>query len=98
MVTLTMVERRPWTGGDHQLFELQEKFNSYLSFLLDGEMAEDYPSLVGKPLRIRLECVEPPESTVVEFLAMIREQIAFQGVDVEVVVMGKSCGAGCGCA
>ena len=97
-VTLTMVERRRWNGGDQQLFELQEKFNAYLSFALDGEMFETYPALANKRLRVRLECVEAPGALVLEFLGLIREQVAFQGVEIEVVVASGGCGAGCGCA
>ena len=33
-----MNESRPWKGGNEQLHELQEKFNTYASFILDGEM------------------------------------------------------------
>ena len=54
-VMLTMVERRAWNGGEPQLFELQEKFNAYLSFALDGELAETYPALADKRVRVRLE-------------------------------------------
>ena len=50
-VELVMFEARPWSGDEAQLFELQEKMNAYLSFALDGEFAETYPQLVGKPLR-----------------------------------------------
>ena len=98
-VIMTMVERRPWDGSDLQLFQLQEKFNAYLSFVLDGELAESYPALLGKPVLLRLECIEPPDETVVHFLTLVREQVAFQGVDVEVVVItGGRCGPDCGCA
>ena len=37
-VVLAMNEPRPWDGSDERLHELQEKFNAYVSFLLDGEM------------------------------------------------------------
>ena len=96
-VTLTMVERRPWDGSERQVFQLQEKFNAYASFALDGEMVEAYPALVGKRLRVRLECVATPEDAVLDFLVLAREQLAFQQIDVEVVVTGGNCGAGCGC-
>ena len=97
-VTMTMVERRPWDGSDLQLFQLQEKFNAYLSFALDGELADAYPALADKRLRVRLECAEPPDETVRHFLGLVREQVAFQGIEIEVVVSGGSCGADCGCA
>ena len=97
-VTMTMVERRLWDGSEIQLFQLQEKFNAYVSFALDGELAEVYPALVGKRLRVRLECAMYPPEEVVQFLGVVREQLAFQSIDVAVVVSGGRCGAGCGCA
>ena len=42
-VLLAMNEPRPWDGSDERLHELQEKFNAYVSFLLDGEMIAAHP-------------------------------------------------------
>ena len=95
---LIMLEPRPWDGSEQRLFQLQEKINAYLSFALDGEMAESYPALMGRPLRLQLDCVGMPDSTVVEFLSVVREQIGFQGINLEVRVMGEQgCGEGCDC-
>src|ERR1043166_7994813 len=55
-VLLVMNESRPWGGGDEQLHELQEKFNTYASFVLDGEMTETHPELKGRTTRIELRC------------------------------------------
>ena len=100
-VVLVMFEPRPWSGGDTQLFQLQEKLNSYLSFALDGEMTEQLPQLAGRRVRISLACAEPPPEPVVSLLAKVREQIAFQGVGLTVEGLnangGGSCGEGCGC-
>jgi hypothetical protein len=97
-VTLIMLESRPWDGAELRLFQLQEKINAYLSFALDGEMAEAYPQFVGKKIRLQLDCVGMPDNDVVGFLSMVREQIAFQGINLEVRVMGEGgCGPGCGC-
>lgn len=96
---LIMLEPRPWDGTEQRLFQLQEKINAYLSFALDGEMAAEYPALAAKPLRLQVDCVEMPDETVVDFLSVVREQIGFQGIDLEVRVMGEGgCGDGCGCA
>jgi hypothetical protein len=99
VVTLVMLEARPWDGSELRLFQLQEKINAYLSFALDGEMAEAYPQFVGKKLRLQLDCVGMPGSDVVGFLSMVREQIGFQGIELEVRVKedGGGCGSGCGC-
>ncbi len=97
-VVLIMLEPRLWDGSELRLFQLQEKVNAYLSFALDGEMADAYPELMGKPLRLQVDCVEMPDETVVDFLSVVREQIGFQGINLEVRVMGeKGCGPDCGC-
>lgn len=61
-VVLTMVETRPWSGSDEQLFQLQEKLNAYLSFALDSEMVEAYPQFAGKKVRVELRCAQKPDS------------------------------------
>jgi hypothetical protein len=100
-VVLVMLEPRRWDGGDTQLLQLQEKLNAYLSFALDGELQEQLPQLAGVPVRIQLACAEPPPEPVVSLLAKVREQIAFQGIGLEVSGLapseGGSCGTGCGC-
>ena len=59
-IVLLMHEPRPWKHGDRQLFQLQEKLNTYLSFALDGEMEAEHPGWVGRPLRVQLDCAAPP--------------------------------------
>ena len=93
-----MLEPRPWDGSELRLFQLQEKINAYLAFALDGEMAEAYPALTGLPLRLQLDCATPPDSMTVSFLSHVRDQIAFQEIDLQVRVMGaQGCGPSCGC-
>ena len=59
---LVMHELNEWNGSDEQLLSLQERFNAYVSFLLDGEMESSHPELVGKPARIELRCTQMPDS------------------------------------
>ena len=49
-------EPRPWDGSDERLHQLQEKFNAYVSFLLDGEMAAAFRNWQSKSARIELRC------------------------------------------
>jgi hypothetical protein len=85
-VVLVMNEPNEWDGSDDQLLCLQERFNAYASFLLDGEMAEAHPELVGKPARIELRCTHMPDSRALELLGLIHDQLAFQEIKMEVVV------------
>jgi hypothetical protein len=85
-VLLVMFASRPWDNSELQLFQLQEKFNAYVSFLLDGEMAEAHPELAGKNARIELHCVEVPEGRTLDLLNAIHDQLALQDIGVEVIV------------
>ncbi len=108
-LVLAMYERRVWDGDDRQLFQLQEKLNAYLSFVLDGEMADSFPHLVGKPLEIQLRTVFEPDQKAGDLILRIREQLGFQQVTFEVIQIseaelppdsesgGGCCGGGCGC-
>ena len=93
-VLLTMVELRPWKPESPQLFQLQEKLNAYLSFILDGEMLESYPQFAQKPVRLRLECATPPGPEETAFLQHVYEQTLLQGIAFEVDVVGGVCGCG----
>jgi len=88
-VVLVMNEPNEWNGSDEQLLALQERFNAYVSFLLDGEMASDHPELAGKPARIELRCVHVPDTRALELLGLIHDQLAFQEIKLEIVVRNE---------
>jgi hypothetical protein len=96
---LVMVESRPWNNSQDQLFQLQEKFNAYVSFLLDGELAEAHPELAGKNARIELRCAEMPFGQTLDLLNAIHDQLELQDIQVEVLVQEGpgSCGSDCSC-
>ena len=97
-VLLVMEELRAWDGSDIRLHQLQEKFNAYVSFLLDGEMAEAHPELAGKPARIELHAAQMPDEKAVALLGAIHDQLALQEIRLEVIVAeGGGCGSGCTC-
>ena len=83
---LVMNEPEPWNGSDERLFQLQERFNAYVSFLLDGEFAEWDPKLAQKRARIEVRCAHMPDNRAIDLLAQIRDQLAHQEIDVQVVV------------
>jgi len=85
-VVLVMNEPEPWEDSDERLLALQERFNAYVSFLLDGQMTEAHPELTGKPARIELRCAQMPDARALDLLGMIHDQLAFQEIKMEVVV------------
>jgi hypothetical protein len=96
---LVMNEPNEWDGSDEQLLALQERFNAYVSFLLDGELAETHPELVGKPARIELRCAQMPDASTLELLGLIHDHLAFQEIRLEVVINEqKRCDKECDCS
>jgi hypothetical protein len=85
-MVLVMNEPNEWDGSDEQLLSLQERFNTYVSFLLDGEMADAHPELAGKQTRIELRCAHMPDTRALELLGLIHDQLAFQEIKMEVIV------------
>ena len=96
-VLLAMHESRAWDDSDERLHELQEKFNAYVSFLLDGEMIAAHPELAGKPARIELRCDYMPDERALALLNLIHDQLALQEIKMEVIVADRGCGEGCAC-
>jgi len=96
-ILLAMHEPRPWDGSDERLHQLQEKFNAYVSFVLDGEMIAEHPELSGKSARIELRCKYMPDDRALGLLNLIHDQIALQEIKMEVVVAERGCGDGCSC-
>jgi hypothetical protein len=97
-VVLVIRHDAPWDGSAAQLFLLQEKLNAYLSFALDGEMADACPDFAHRPLGLRIETETSPDSRTLHLLAHVRQQIEFQDITLEVRLRQPSdCGSGCGC-
>src|ERR1700674_4023034 len=98
-ILLAMHESRPWDRSDERLHQLQEKFNAYVSFLLDGEMIAAHPELAGKSARIELRCDHMPDERALGLLELIHNQLALQEIRMEVVVGEQGCGTdNCRCS
>ena len=100
-LVLAMYEARPWSGEEMQLFQLQEKLNAYLSFILDGELSEAYPEFAGKRVEIQLRTVHEPDPKAFDLIRRVREQLDLQRITFEVVRIDEAKSRcedpGCGC-
>ena len=59
-VVLLMLEQRVWGSAPEQLRQLEEKFNRYLSFVLDGFLVAQFPQYENLPICFRLDCAAVP--------------------------------------
>ena len=86
---LVMREPEAWNDSDERLHQVQERFNAYVSFLLDGEFAEWDPKLAQKRVRIEVRCAHMPDARALDLLGQIHDQLAHQEIDVRVIVKQK---------
>jgi Family of unknown function (DUF6572) len=86
-VVLVMLEQRPWGSDPDQLRQLEDKFNSYLGYVLDGHMAAQYPQYAGKSVRFQIDCASNPRPEDRPFLAAMSNFAAAEQIRVVVAVM-----------
>src|SRR5262245_44804077 len=103
-VVLLMSQTEVWTASEKQLYALQEKFNAYVSFALDGALVDEFPQSRGKKMRLELPCTAFTDDKSLEFLEKVRGDLARQRIEFflnvreTVRVEDKGCGSGsCGC-
>ena len=59
-VVLTISDHLMWPESDNEHFLLlQEKLNTYLSFIESGELLETYPNAEGRAVLIEVVCKYP---------------------------------------
>jgi hypothetical protein len=86
----------PWDGSDAQLYLLQEKLNAYLSFALDGEMADSSPEFADRPVAVVIQTPTSPDPRTLHLLTLVRKQIEFQDITLAVRI-SPDCSHGCHC-
>ena len=65
---------------------LQDKINHYLTYILDGQMLEENPSLASLPKVIQLHLQHEPTGIATEFLERVSSVLAQEGVGFEVEI------------
>jgi hypothetical protein len=72
---LGMTESRPWDEKrEALLFDIQEKLNTYIAYVVQGQLVRDYPQLEKKKVEFRLFCSEAPPPDIVETLRSWKEE------------------------
>jgi hypothetical protein len=86
-VYLIMTIVGTWNGSNERLRKVQDRFNDYMSFALDGEMARRFPELLGKKVHLRIDCECPPDPASMSFLDKLREVGGRDGVSLSVELL-----------
>jgi hypothetical protein len=84
-VVVTMLEDRPWGDSEEQLDQLQDKFNNYVDYILDGWLYSQYPQYQTKKCVIRIQGTHPPDAQQAKFFEAMSRFCAEQNLGFEVV-------------
>ena len=77
---LYVVADAPWTGSDAQIHSLQEKIHNYVGFVVDGQLAAQYPETTGLPWSVVVDShVGPPDDRTSDVLDRMKDPIARYG-------------------
>jgi hypothetical protein len=85
-VVLSMIEDRHWGESEEQLDQLEEKFNNYLDYILDGWLYSQYPVYQGKRCRIRVQGKELPDEEQARFFEIMQRFCTDNGIGFELEV------------
>ena len=75
---------------DEKTLALQDKLNNYLSFILDGQLKEEYPDKALLRKVVRIEFQHQPTGIAAEFLERVRPVFEAAGVCFEYSASGVS--------
>ena len=77
-IVLTISDHLAW-GDEAHLSALQDKINTYLSFIESGEIYQQYPEARGQEIRIEAVMKFAPDKNGLEFLQRAAEIVEIAG-------------------
>ena len=80
-VVLSMFEGRPFAGSDERLRQLEEKVHAYVSFVVDGHMAQQHPDIEPKQIVVRYDYMGFMDERTRDLLPSIEMTLAEYGID-----------------
>jgi hypothetical protein len=90
-IVLTITDHLEWDGDTNEhLLMLQEKLNTYLTFVESGEILETYPNAKGRDIVISIICKYPPNEPARDFLDRATAVIGGAGMKLQYEVFSGS--------
>lgn len=72
---LVIIETQPWNGNEQRIFDLQDKINAYMEFIVDGHLKRKYPNIKNDHVSIQIDCCFEPDQKTIDFLKVVKIQI-----------------------
>lgn len=79
ILVLTISDHLEWDDKNEHLLLLQDKINSYMDFIENGQLAESYPEKADKKIIIQIVFKYYPNKIAEEFLAIVKRFLSEKG-------------------
>jgi len=79
ILVLTISDHLEWDDKNEHLLLLQDKINSYMDFIENGQLAESYPEKADKKIMIQIVFKYYPNKIAEEFLAIVKRFLSEKG-------------------
>lgn len=86
---LVLVEDRPWSQPgviDH----LTDRVNRSVSYVLEGDLASNFPETVGRAIRIHVDHREPVDTDVEALFLRLTEALSQRGIELSTQELGAT--------
>ena len=80
---LTITDHLPWDAENEHLLLLQDKINSYLGAIEDGQLYDIYPNAKSRNIVIRIVSLDCPDKDGLLFLERVKEILTSAGYGFE---------------
>ena len=88
-ICLAMICSREWMDLGRPLTLLQAKLNNYLGYALDGQLARDYPDLLGRHVVVEIRYPDPPDDELNDFVDRAARIAASLGIELRLIVQSS---------
>jgi hypothetical protein len=75
---LVLVEEAAW--GAEVIADVADRINRCVDYVLDGEMAAQFPESAGHRIRIHVDHLEPVDADASAFFLLVAERLAERGI------------------
>jgi len=91
---LIIREDRPWDHPEEMHDQLKRKVDTYFQYIMEGEVAKEYPGVTTEDCVITLVCREAPGAASLAFFDYVRQVLAADSIEFNFLLHPGAAGMG----
>jgi len=86
-IAVIMIADRPWSDSPELLDQIVAKLNTYVHFIQEGSLVQNFPQAAGKAVRIQVDCNSTPTGKPSGLIDGARDTLLARGIGIAVNVI-----------